>query len=93
MVESEYESYVRDRIRSYESNLESYRENGRWAEISISFQKKAQAAPKPVAVDPIPEQHPEPTVTPPANSLLAPLYLLILFNLMGLWAVHRKLDR
>ncbi|MGE0489154.1 MAG: DUF4349 domain-containing protein [Vulcanimicrobiota bacterium] len=95
MVESEYQSYVRDRVRSYESNLESYRENGRWAEISLSFQKKAPSAPKPVAEDPTPAPAPagEATVTPAGNSLLAPLYLLVLFNLMGLWAVHRKLDR
>ncbi len=93
---AEYESFIRDRIRSYRNNLENYKTNYSQAEISINFrQPEMQQQPTAVIVE-TPEtgnEVGEQAVQRSSEGLLMPLYLLVFFNLLGLWAVHRKLDQ
>lgn len=94
-VRAEFDNYVRSQIQSCRSSLQTYQDYQNWVEVSLSFRKPQQAESQGQ-----PHQHetsPEQPLPAPAGtsqgSQLMPVYALVLFNLLGLWAVHRRLER
>ena len=66
VFEAEFKSFLRDRINNHRSNLASYEEYRRWADISITLQGQPKPARRPAAVvESVPGDGP-PASAPPA---------------------------
>ena len=94
-VITEFQSFVNNSLQSNESSATSYRDMGKYVEISISLTTKPLVTPPandPTTANPDAKPvTPETPAAPPFDS--RPLYLMCLLNFLGMWAIYRRIDR
>lgn len=61
--EAEFKTYLRDRINSHRSNMASYEDNRKWAEVSVTLQGQPRAT-APLREIPVPSPLVEPAAQP-----------------------------
>lgn len=99
MVKAEYESFVRDRLQSYETNLENYERQAALTEVQVTFTLSANAGGQ--QHQPQGDQQEETGAEEPASvqvqkaapaGNLLPVYFLCFANLIALWAIYRRME-
>lgn len=90
-VRSEYASWVSGQISNSLSNLQSYEDQSKYAEIYINLSSPQSAAAEPADSRPAPA--PEDGRPPRGPGGASPQFLfLCLLNMLGLWLIYRKID-
>lgn len=93
LVAGEYASWVSGQITSSESSLRSYEEQGRYAEISITFSRISDSGAQIPATSEQQVSTEESVHQSSGERSTSPQFLfLCLLNMLGLWVIYRKID-
>ena len=94
-VVTEFQNFVNNGLQSNESSAVSYRDMGKFVEISVSLTSKPLVQPEVAVTTPQPgdPQAGDPAPIAPPASDSRPLYLFCLLNFLGLWVIYRRIDR
>lgn len=94
MARTEMQQLIRERIQSYQSSMQSYRDYNNRAQISIQFRivspEAMKVKPTPTATGETPAPAAPPQPAPVNQGTLLPLYLLGFVNLTFLWLLARR---
>jgi uncharacterized protein YukE len=97
-AEAEYQNWIKGQVTSAESSLRSYKEQTAYAEIYVNFTKDSATQAQVVEVtqsDVDQVENAPREVAPPASGNNTPspeFFVLCLINILGLWAIYRKVD-